>query len=441
MRKKIIILLVMALFTASCQFDKGAKEGGKVLPEATKEETEQIQKDMDVTKAMDTLSKGVNQFSYALYDGLENGKNLCISPYSIVSALSMLDNGADGNTKKEIEKALGIEDITVQNQVLQKYADIQKQKGIKFYWANSVWVSKEVLLEDNSEKDFFQPLQQFYHADKHYQPLDTVDTMNQVNNWVSKETKGMLDNLLLEPLNPETKILLLNALYFQGEWKDSFVNEGDKMQFHGSKGETMVPKMQLDDISLKYIKKYGLKGVEIPYKDDAFAMDVFLPEQEEASAIFIFQDLKQEEKNNLFEEFEKVEKQQIQMVIMPKFTTEYSVDSNQLIDVLKGMGITDAFSDEKADFSKISTSFSYYVNKILHKTKIEVQEKGTEAAAVTAVIMTNGCGVLAEDELIFLVNQPFLYAIRDTETGMILFLGSVQDFDVQSFPGHTIEEK
>ena len=157
----------MALFTASCQFDKGVEEGGKVLSEATKEETKQIQKDMDVTKAMDTLSKGVNQFSYALYDGLENGKNLCISPYSIVSALSMLDNGADGNTKKEIEKALGIEDITVQNQVLQKYADIQKQKGIKFYWANSVWISKEVLLEDNSEKDFFQPLQQFYHADKH----------------------------------------------------------------------------------------------------------------------------------------------------------------------------------------------------------------------------------------------------------------------------------
>lgn len=424
MKKKIIALLAITMLMAGC---KETEEGYKKLPLSTDEVSESIHEKTS-TKALETLSKDVNQFSYRVYDGLEKGENICISPYSIISALSMLDNGADGNTKKEIEKVLGIEKITTQNKALQHYADIQKQKNIKFYWANSVWISDEVLLEENSETEFFQPLQQFYNADKHYQPLDTMETMNQINEWVSKETKGMLDNLILEPLNPNTNVLLLNALYFQGEWINSFTNEGEQMQFNGSKKVSMVPKMHLEDISLKYITKYGLRGVEIPYNDDTFVMDVFLPEQEGENVISIFHGMTQKEKKNLFLEFKKVEKQQMQKIIMPQFTTEYNVDSKLLIDILKEMGIKDSFSSEKADFSKISTSVSYYVNKILHKTKIEVQEKGTKAAAVTSVMMANGAQAIAQEDLIFIIDQPFLYIIRDISTDMILFIGSVQDF-------------
>lgn len=98
----------------------------------------------------------------------------------------------------------------------------------------------------------------------------------------------MLDKLIMEPLDPRTKILLSNALYFHGEWQNSFVYEEEKMQFYGSKEDSMIPKMRLDNISLKYIVKYGLKVVEIPYKDNTFVMDVFLPEQEEENAISIF---------------------------------------------------------------------------------------------------------------------------------------------------------
>lgn len=438
MSKRIIILLIMILFTAGCQNGKRAKEESETLQESTKKKTEQVKKSVDITKAMQTLSKGVNQFSYELYDGLENGDNICISPYSIVSVLSMLDNGADGNTKKEIENVLGIEDISMQNQALQRYAEIQKQKGEKFYWANSAWVSDNILLDKNSEKSFFQPLQQYYNAEKHYQQLDTMDTMDQLNKWVSRETKGMLDNLIKEPLSQETKILLLNALYFQEEWQNSFVSEGQKMQFHGNKEDTMISKMQLDNISLKYIEKSGLIGVEIPYKNDTFVMDVFLPKQEEKNAVSIFCDMSQQEKNNLFSEFEKVEKQQIQ-IIMPKFKTEYEGNSKQIIDTLKKIGITDAFSHTNSDFSKIVTQDSFYIDKILHKTKIEVEEKGTKAAAVTSVKMSNGCEVM--EGLRFIVNQPFLYTIRDIDTNMIIFIGSMQDFGVQSFPGHIIEEK
>ncbi|MCI8408679.1 MAG: hypothetical protein HFJ09_05330 [Lachnospiraceae bacterium] len=122
MRKKIIILVIMVLFTAGCHTSKEAEEGQEVIPAFTKKKTVQKQKNIDATKAMETLAKRVNQFSYKLFDGLENGENLCISPYSIVSMLSMLDNGADGNTKKQIEKALGIEDIAKQNQALRRYA-------------------------------------------------------------------------------------------------------------------------------------------------------------------------------------------------------------------------------------------------------------------------------------------------------------------------------
>lgn len=407
----------MTMFMAGC----------KILPAPTEEMSESMEEKIS-TKDMKTFSKSVNQFSYELYDGLEEEENICISPYSIISALSMLDNGADGDTKKEIEKVLGIEDITTQNKALQHYADIQKQKGIKFYWANSVWISEEVELGDNSEKEIFQPLQQFYNADKHFQQLDTIETMNQINKWVSKETKGMLDNLIMEPLTPNTKVLLLNALYFQGEWSNSFIYEGDKMQFNGRKEVSMVPEMYLEDISLKYITKYGLRGVEIPYKDDTFVMDVFLPEQEGENAISIFHGMTQKEKKNLFAEFKKIEKQQMQKIIMPKFTTEYNVDSKLLIDTLKEMGIKDAFFPEKADFSKISTNFSFYVDKILHKTKIEVQEKGTKAAAVTSVMMENGVQAITQEDLIFIINQPFIYTIRDTSTDMILFIGSIQDF-------------
>lgn len=436
MSKRIIMLLIMILFTAGCHSDRRTEES-ETLQESTKKKMEQTQKNIDVTKAMETLSKGVNQFSFKLYDKLENQENMCISPYSMVSVLSMLDNGADGNTKKEIERILGIEDIATQNQLLQRYAETQKQKGEKFYQANSIWISENILLDKNSEKNFFQPLQQYFNADKFYQQLNTKDTMNQLNKWISKETKGMLDNLIKEPLDPETKVLLLNALYFQEEWQNSFISEGQKMQFHGNKEDSMISKMQLNNISLKYIEKYGLKGVEIPYKN-TFAMDVFLPEQEEKNAISIFKNMSQKEKNNLFEEFEKVEKQQIQ-IIMPKFTTEYNADSKQLIDVLKQVGITDAFSRTDADFSKIVTQDSFYIDKILHKTKIEVEEKGTKAAAVTSVKMSNGCGIVGE--LKFIVNQPFLYVIRDIETNIILFIGSMQNFGVQSFPGHIINEK
>lgn len=438
MKKRIIILLIMILFATSCQTDRGTEESEEVLQESTEKKTVQIKENIDITKAIETLSKGVNQFSFKLYDELENEENMCISPYSMVSVLSMLDNGADGNTKKEIEKALGIEDIATQNRALQRYVEIQKQKSKKFYQANSVWVSENTLLDENSEKNFFQPLQQYFNADKFYQQLDTVDTMNQLNKWVSKETKGMLDKLIIEPLDPETKILFLNALYFQGEWQNSFVYKGERMEFHGNKEDSMVSKMLLEKISLKYIEKYGLKGVEIPYKDGTFAMDLFLSEQEEKNAISIFKNMNQKEKNNLFEEFDNVKKQQIQ-ITMPKFTIEYNADSKQMISALKEIGITDAFVRTDADFSKVSTKDSFYIDRILHKTKIEVEEKGTKAAAVTSVKMSNGCKVV--EGLRFIVNQPFLYTIRDTDTDMILFIGSVQDFGVQSFPGHIIEEK
>lgn len=374
-------------------------------------------------KKMDTeqFKTGINNFSYKIFEQLENNENIFISPYSMAIAISMLDNGAEGKSKEEIEQMLGIKDLEDWNAYVKYYMSLNKDEQAKLLTANSVWFSDKLALSENVENDFFNPVKFYYDADKKQMDLTSEDALNQINKWVSDKTDGMIDSILSDKLEENIKMLLLNAVYFKGEWKEKFNKENtEKEEFHGKDKTTKVDMMSQYNNSYKYVVRNGIKAIELPYADEKIAMDILLPEKDGKQINRIFSRLTDKEKSELFSALSQAEAEEIASVKIPKFDMEYGVKN--ISKALQESGMESAFGN--TDFSKISSELS--VDSVLHKAKIEVDEKGTKASAVTGIIMKETC-VLPTEEKNFIADRPFIFVIRDVENDVILFMGSMQD--------------
>ncbi|MBD5544857.1 MAG: serpin family protein [Lachnospiraceae bacterium] len=420
-----VIMAVMMICFTGCAGKKQA-DTPTITPSTTTSQTKEIK---EVTELSEQFKTGINNFSFQIFEQLEDSENIFISPYSMAIAISMLDNGAEGSSKEEIEQMLGIEDLENWNACVAYYMSLHEEDASKLLTANSLWLSEDIAISDNAENDFFNPVKQYYHSEKNQMDLTSEDTMNQINSWVSDNTKGMIDSILDEPLDVNIKMALLNAVYFKGEWKEPFEEENtEKGQFYGKDETSQADMMYQANAKYKYLEKDNLKAIELPYENGKIVMDILIPisaeEGNEKSKNMneLFSSLSMEEKVELFAALSVTDEQTISILELPKFELEYGV--KDISTALQAIGMKAPFDD--FGFSKISPDVK--VEKVLHKAKIQIDEKGTEASAATTVTMVNDIAAFVDEEIKeFIVDQPFIFVIRDVENDMILFMGSIQN--------------
>lgn len=371
------------------------------------------------------LAKSVNKFGMQVYGGVRSDKNTFISPFSIYTALAMLTNGANSNTRTELMNVLGITNLDEINNSMKTYCAGSMDKSVTFNVANSLWLSKALVTANNIDQAFINPLKENYNSDV-YKDVDFGDskTVDMVNDWVNKKTEGMIKKLA-DNLDPRTRAIIMNALYFQGRWHDSFYEGNTKDEiFHSVDGDRTV-KMMNRSGTCRYFNNDTFRGIELDYGASRnYAMDIILTSDSAVSTTACWNALTPEEKALQFMEFDnRATSKRIRNLKLPKFDMEYQ--TTNLVGVLASLGIKDAFSPEKADFSNIANGV--YVSDVLHKTALSVDEEGSKAAAITAIMMEVTAVMPNEqqEEIDFIVDRPFVFAIRDKVSGMILFIGEV----------------
>ena len=375
----------------------------------------------DIT-SFDQLKNGINEFSMNMYSALPADENIFYSPYSISSALSMLDVGANGATKKELENALGITDLDEWNAEMKTYLSKDWSQNTFVNTANSVWMNKDTSWSADIEKDFLTPAKDYYsgevyEADFNGQPDKVVQN---VNNWVSTNTNKMIPEILKD-IPGGTVMMLINAVYFEGKWDTPFTEDKTfQSSFYGTDKESVVDMMHLYGEHFTYMDNGEIKGITLPYDSDNIVMKVFMPTADDGDINELFDKLSNEEKQKLIDSLDDASNVEIDTLQLPKFTDEQSIDG--LDDILKNMGIQSAYS-QSADFSKIADGIA--VSSVNHKAKVIVDENGTKAAAVTDIMIKETAMMPSEETYNFIVDKPFVYVIEDQTTGMILFMGRV----------------
>lgn len=370
------------------------------------------------------VMQGINAFAYDMSGYLEaDGENYFFSPYSLCTALTILDNAADGETKKQIEGVLDIKNLQDWNEQLSMYMNKEQPAEAFVTNANSLWIDKRYTLSDSG----YLPLMESYYnaqifqADFQHDPDGVKDLINQ---WVSENTNEMIENFI-DTVSPLTIMSIINAVYFYGEWSQPFTAESTREEtFYGKSGETTVDMMHNNDLQMPYYEADGLRGLSMPYGDGSKVMNILLPSEDPEQPIEeLFANLSEDEKNQFLVKLMDSEASNIRRLQLPKYSMEYSV--NGLTDILKEMGIANAFDLELADFPEIGDEI--YVNEASHVSKLEVDELGSRAAAVTGFSLLATSAPTTEISIDFIVNQPFIFFIQDKETGIILFMGQVNN--------------
>ena len=345
-------------------------------------------------------------------------ENVLISPLSIQLALAMTANGADGDTKAEMEALLGGE-ISLENlnEYLCSYVNnLPSAEKYKLQIANSIW------FRDNEgrlqvEKDFLQKNADYYGAQAYKAAFDD-QTMKDINNWVKDHTDGMIDSIL-DQIDEDAVMYLINALVFDAEWQHVYdksdVYKGKFTNIDGA--EKQVDMMHSEETV--YLQDENATGFMKPYSGSKYNFAVLLPNE----GVDIYEYIAGLTGESLMETLSTPQLGMV-MATLPKFSYEYELTMN---DVLKELGMPSAFSGDTADFSKMAHSSrgNIYIGDVLHKTFISVDELGTKAGAVTKVQMNDECAVMSE--WVVTLNRPFVYMIIDNETKLPVFIGTVMD--------------
>lgn len=344
----------------------------------------------------------------------EEGGNILISPLSLWLALSMTANGAAGKTRAQMERLLG-GDIPLEtlNEYLYSYVkDLPSGSKYKLSRANSIWMREGRI---DVKKDFLQTAANYYGAAAYAAPFD-ASTVRDVNGWVKKHTDGMIDGIL-QDIDPQTVMLLINALAFDAAWEEPYTKTDVRDEtFTAVTGEKKrVPMMHSRE--QVYLEDDNATGFIRYYKDKKYGFAALLPNE----GVDIYEYIASLTPEDLQKTLDKASSLSVQ-VAMPKFESDYRIKMN---DVLKSLGMVDAFG-AGADFSRLGTSADgvLYVGEVLHKTYISVDEDGTKAGAASVVAMEDE-GVFVVDGRYVRLDRPFVYMILDLETNLPVFIGVV----------------
>lgn len=349
-----------------------------------------------------------------LQQGIETGEsNILLSPLSILCALSMTANGAKGETLAQMEQVLGLPVESLNAYLLAYRKALPAEKKCRVSLANSIWFKDDDSLA--VEESFLKTNAAWYDADLYQLPFNSA-ACKAINNWVNKETGGMISEILQE-ISPDAAMYLINALSFEAEWQtiyqEASIRDGVFTTEDGQ--QQAVPMMYSKEF--RYLETGTATGFLKYYDGKNCAFAALLP-KEGISLRSCIDSLTGEQLHDLLANPETVEVR----AAIPKFESTYETD---LSDTLEALGMTDAFDGQLADFSGIgsSTEGNLTISQILHKTCIVVDEKGTKAGATTAVVVEPTEAPSDPKEV--LLDHPFLYLLIDCQEQLPIFIGTV----------------
>lgn len=412
----IVLILLVVIIIAGVLFvisNKNNDSKGSQVEERNTIQTESKQTDIK----SDTKTDYSNTDLSFKFLKMENKKeNMIYSPLSIRYALQMLNEGANSNTKAQIEKVIG-------NTNLRKYDNINDVLSL----ANALYIrdtySKYV------KDEYKNKLLNNYNAEIKYDAFKSADN---INNWIENKTFGQIKNMLRDEIvtNPDNEMFLINALAIDMAWKEKFDGEdthGGK--FYLENGKEMTATMMNQETksdSISYYKDNKITAISMDleqYENEQMEFIAIMPNEDLANYIGNFgTDTLKSINDNLT--LASKTKYGLDISI-PRFSFDYDLN---LEDDLKTLGITDAFNPDLADFSNMSSKSPLWVGGALHKANIDFTEKGVKAAAVTVIYMTDTVALADEKKPIEIrIDKPFMYLIRDKRTGEIWFVGTVYE--------------
>ena len=361
------------------------------------------------------------KFAFKLFKEIlkqDSKKNVFVSPTSVAIALSMTYNGADGETQQAMAKALelqgmSLQDINQGNDTLKATLE-NADPAVQLSIANSLWVKQGI----GFKPDFMQRNQQFYGAKVTELDFGKPDAPKIINNWVKENTRGKIDQIV-QQIQPGDVLFLINAIYFKGKWTKEFdKSQTTERPFYLSDGTQKQHPMMSQSGRYRYYENENFQAVTLPYGTERLSLYVFLPRKNTSLDAFQ-QQLAVENWQQWMNQFQ-MRRGSIQL---PRFKFEYDI---QLNTALKSLGMEAAFDGSRANFSNM-TSASVKIDEVKHKTFVEVNEEGTEAAAATSVRATLTSARMPEEPFQMIIDRPFFCAIRDNQTGTVLFMGSIRE--------------
>lgn len=404
-----VILALFSLIPASCGQDdheEGPDKIKKAEPIVLK--SEYLNKaSQDNTFAFDLLKTTVPAVSKP---------NVFVSPLSVSMALSMTLNGAKGETAEEMFQALRVSGYTMDqvndyNKTLRE-ALLNVDPSTELRIANSIWNKQGIHFLDA----FIQKNKTSYSAEIREMNFSDPKTLVTINKWCSDATNQKIPEVL-DQIPPEAVSYLINAIYFKGVWQIKFEEKQTINDlFTTESGASQTVKMMRQTEEFNYASTENGGYLQLPYGNGAFNMVVILPHNGK-SVTNLLEEMNADTWNSLNYRTCKVN------LKLPRFITECRYQLEEAI--LPAMGMHKAFNPGEADFSGMTTDLDLFISRVIHKTYVEVNEEGTEAAAVTVVEMNYTSIPAQPEEIDFFVTKPFLFLIKENSTGIILFAGKI----------------
>ncbi|MBE0593863.1 MAG: serpin family protein [Gemmatimonadales bacterium] len=375
----------------------------------------------ELTVAESKLVSADNAFAFKLFREVSaqapDDANVFISPLSVGMALGMAYNGAAGTTRDAMQSTLELQGMSLQevNEAYQSLIALLQglDPTVDFLLANSIWYRQEITVT----AAFLENMERYFGAEVQSLDFSAPDAASIINGWVRDNTRGRISEIVTPPIDTLTVMFLINAVYFKGSWTYRFDRDRTHdAQFTRADGShTTVPLMSHgEEVPVRVYWGSGFGVVDLPYGGGAYAMTIVLPENP-AAAVELSRTLTQNEWDSWIAGMDSTSL----WVSLPKWRLE---DDLTLNDVLKTLGMSIAFVPGEADFSDMIPDYEAFISRVKHKTFIEVNEEGTEAAAVTSVEV----GVTSAPPS-FVADHPFVFAIRERLSGTILFIGKMAD--------------
>ena len=373
--------------------------------------------------ANERLTAASSRFAFKLYDQLRKqptSQNTFVSPASVMMALAMTYNGADGETRQSMARALEIDGMSLE-ETNRAFADLKSALSptdpkIQLKIANSLWIRNGFPVKPA----FIARNEKNYAAEIATLNFDSPAATNTINSWVSKNTEGKIDKIV-DRLMPDNVLLLINAIYFKGQWQFEFKKQNTKPDmFTVAGGEKKQVPMMSQSGTFFYYEGKDFQSVALPYGQGSVSMYIFLPD-EQTSLDQFEQNLTSENWDTWMKSFAFKPGD----LMLPRFKVEWELKLNE---ALKALGMADAFDPQRANFSQItpvSANNNLFISEVKHKSWGEVNEEGTVAAAATSVTGTLTSIQPPQQRFVMKVDRPFFFAIRDNRTGVLLFIGSV----------------
>lgn len=375
---------------------------------------------IDLTQDQTALIESGNSFAFDIFSQVlksaGQNENIMISPMSISYALSMTLNGANGDTRAAMLEALRLNGISV-DAINNSYKNLTEallsvDKRVLISIANSVWTENDFAVK----QAFIDILTNYYEAESKSFDINDSSVPDKINAWIEDKTNGLIKEMI-DKLEDNTVMLLINAIYFKGKWKSEFdESKTVEMPFYKTaSGQVDVPMMR-QETEFSVYQGDGFVLAEFPYGQGNFVMDVVLPDEQDG----LTNTLSSVTDANFTSWISQLSKRKTD-VSFPRFKYGFK---KKLKDVLSDMGMGIAFTDD-ADFSNISDQYDLLINDVTHQSFIETNEEGTEAAAATVVEI--GLTSMPPASLVYKMDHPFMYIIRETTTNSIIFMGRVSD--------------